>query len=708
MRAKRFVPYIPGLLHRDFKREEGSPVTPDQKTQLKQMMKKSGGMTGEKGQELGVFQRMISYDHMPIGLMREALAYKLTPAETTSINDYIELINLGLRPAEDTVFNWLRGYYGSTSSDIPPRLEEEFRYELALWQAEEHESHGRLREITSGSNDPQNEFIGRLGIHFAALQRALVNPFQIDKEAYVSPELLILMKNLGLFKLKIPKQYGGLGLNQREYDLVLRALTHSYSGTLGGVVSAHSTIGSAPLVKYGTTKQQEYYLPRIAEGDYLCAFGLTEPESGTDAMDSAGTIAKKSKDGNSWIINGRKVFITNTHRSGIMYAMAKVDDGKGEPKPTVFIIELPFRITDTKEDTLRKRQELKSQGLYISEPLDGNTIRGSNQAYMEFHDFKLPVKNNDGMNSILGGDEAIGSGAKIIFNSLNAGRAGFGTFCAEAASGAFELALIEAVQRKRFDLYGGTLADLPTVKKYLSTMAVKISALNATTELTTALIDKYPNMNIIAEAAAIKAFATEEAWDVAQTANRMLGGMGTMKGQAMELVLRDLWIPLIVEGVNEALKQHLVLVSAKPSMRDSKSIGGIYRLTKSLVHFENGGLNTLDAFWIQKETKKLSLKAKWLGFKNGDKTALKQHEIISIADRAIELYAATAVMLKLQDESISDKERAALEQFVTNVKNRSSEYPDCIADLYIDDAKIAVGEAKCRANEISSRGLKGS
>ena len=693
------LPYLPGLLHHNSKgfTDIDGDTQVDQNALVDDMMKKSGGgMLGEKGQELGIFQRAISYSYMAVKDMSAALAEKLSPEQEESIKAFNKLVGLGLRPSKTTIDNWIGGYYGAKPGDIPPTLQGIYNYEKMIWGVKEAVAKNTLE-------NPQGklkEWMDKLNVTPNTLGEALVNPFQMDEDVYISEEVLLRMKDLGLFKLKIPAQYGGLGFKQKEYDKVLRNMIHTMSGALGGIVSAHSTIGSTPLVKYGTEAQREYYLPRIAKGEGLCAFGLTEPESGTDAVDKAETTAAHSADGKDWILNGRKVFITNAHRSSLMFIMAKVDDGSGDLKPTVFIKELPFRISDTKEEIDRKRKELEKEGIYISNPLLGNTIRGSNQAYIEFHNAKIPTVNEDGIESILGGKEAIGAGAKIIFNSLNAGRAGFGTFSAEAASEAFNLALIEAVQRKRFDIYGGTLADLPKIKKFISEMAIKVSALNAATEMTTALVDKYPNMNIIAEAEAIKIFATEEAWDIVQTATKMFGGQGTMKGQAIELMFRDLWIPLIVEGVNDALRQHMVGVASRPALKDSTSLGGMVRLMKSRFHYEQGDLGFMDALRVQRATKKVSFSALNLGRKYQKQTILKQNELIKLADRIIEQYVRTSAMLKLKNPTLPLKERAALDQYVNNVQSGKREYPTWIADLYIDEAKKTVVNEKKQVKEL--------
>src|SRR3989338_10080208 len=254
-----------------------------------------------------------------------------------------------------------------------------------------------------------------------------------------------------------------------------------------------------------------------------------------------------------------------------MYMMAKTDLNQGldveAMKPTVFIVELPFRITDSKEEINKKREELAKIGMRMSLPLDLMMIRGSNQAHITFENFKIPV------NQVLGEVEG---GAKVIFNCLNKGRAGFGASSAEAARVIFEAALQHSVKREMFKAFGGKQSDLPQVKKYISHMAVTVSSLRVISDMTTALIQEHSeSMNIIAECAAIKVLATEGSWDVATHSMRLWGGTGTMRGHngGMELSFRDAWIGIIVEGVNEAMKQLVTGVGVQGVKNDADMIG---------------------------------------------------------------------------------------------------------------------------------------
>lgn len=695
------------------------------KEEIKKVLSESQDMVGDKTQQEGIFHKIFR-GYMPLDLLSN-LKTELEGERKERIDAYCHLIQIALRKNQ-TVLNSLIKGYGTNHEDIKHKQTADFEYKEEKEKLEKDEK--GVKTLLENPYPAIRCWFKELSISLSDLSTPLVNPFQIDEDAYVPPEVMKRMSSIGLFRLKVPTKYGGLGFSQKEYDLVLRTMAH-ISGTLLAIVSAHSTIGSAPLMMYGTEEQKEQYLREVAEGNYLVAFGLTEPTSGTDAIGKMKCVAKLSDDEKYWIVNGEKIYITNIHRGGLMYMMAKTDLGKGlsleEMKPTVFIVELPFRITDSVEGINRKREELVKKGIRMSNPLELMMIRGSNQAHIVFEDFKIPL------NNVLG---QIEGGSKVIFNGLNKGRAAFGASSAEGARFMFESALHRTVTREMFKAFGGKQSDLPQVKKYISKIAVTASALRAISDMTTAVIEEYGDrMNIIAECAAIKILATEGSWDAATYAMRLWGGTGTMKGHSgfMELAFRDAWIGIIVEGVNEAMKQLVTGVAVQGVKNDSDTIAkhifvlfkpfkksddqkkkrkftpdfmhsfipAIFRLIGGMTRFEFGKLSFSDALWIQFHTKLLSIKTAMLGLKYGNNMVVRQLELIRMSDIAMDLYSLACVQIKLRNKSeISKAEEEALKRFVEITKkrikndlqelkigNEDDKEDTKIADLWIKEAE---------------------
>jgi hypothetical protein len=241
-----------------------------------------------------------------------------------------------------------------------------------------------------------------------------------------------------------------------------------------------------------------------------------------------------------------------------------------------------------------------------------------------------------------------------------------------------------AVKRDMFDLYGGTQDKMPAIKKYVGEMAMKSAALDAVSELTSALIEeKGDKMNIIDISAAIKVISTEWNWDAAQLAMRIHGGAGTMRGadNGMERAFRDAWIGLIVEGVNEAMKQVVVGVGATPALETSEKLlkgqGGLsdaYSLVRGFMPrflSEKGDLDGSDARWIQSRTKELWRKSSAWGARQGTRMMSRQNELIRLSDIALDLYALAAVQLKLKrTPDLPADEKTSLQEFVTVTKRR--------------------------------------
>ncbi len=252
----------------------------------------------------------------------------------------------------------------------------------------------------------------QLGIEVEDLVKPVVDIDQIDREAYTPTEVFERMNKLGLFALKAPETLelkdglsfavGGVHLNNTEYHyLVSNHLARLNMGSLLVPVSANNSIGNNPLALYGSEAQQKKYFPKLAKSEYLAAFGLTEPGAGTDTK-RVETRAQLSPDGKKWVINGSKLFITNTQRAGVLFLVAKTSKPHEKDQYTTFLVDLPFRLTDQPKDFKAKQKALmQPEGsgyhtggqLHISDPLEMGVIRGSNQAYIALKDFEISVEN---------------------------------------------------------------------------------------------------------------------------------------------------------------------------------------------------------------------------------------------------------------------------------------------------------------------------
>ena len=654
----------------------------------------ASSMFGDKSLLEGPMQKAVSRNHCPLNSLSK-LKFEMSEKEKEELQPILDSIIIGLRKAKSTVDSKYSGY-GARDGIIPPMLKQCYDYELNLWEAEEK----KIQEYLKNPPEYFKAHLNKLGITEKELQEPIFDPHLIDVNALVPKEVYERISKLGLLKLRVPREYSGFGLNQKQYDRVLRELVRTHSGTVEAMISAHSTIGAAPLLRFGTEEQKNKYIPLVAKGEFLCVFSLTEPGSGTDADAKMTTIAKPSSDGRKYFISGAKIYATNFHRAGLMFLIAKIDDGSGILKPTAFLVELPFKITDTEEEMIRKIKELSKKDraggrIHACFPQDMMMIRGSNQAYYELDNFEVSSEN------ILG---EIGAGMLVAYGSLNEGRAAFGAACAEAAKLSLEETVIYAAQREIFDMYGGTLADLPYIKKLISEMAVNSAAINAASDMTSAIIDKFgKNSNIIAECAAIKALASKESNKIVHIATEILGGNGTMRGLGIERNFRDAWITKIVEGADPAMLQFHLGAAAKPANSGIKAIikgrnpiGAAFRLVIGMFIFETGALNVFDAFALQIKTKILGLKNGLFAMKYGNKALLQQNTVMEYADQNVKNYTHAAVLLKLKDQKnvLSKKEKIALKQCVKNSGLfNSNAYPNKIAEVYIEDARKHIKEA---------------
>ncbi len=336
------------------------------------------------------------------------------------------------------------------------------------------------------------------------------------------------LKAFGLFGLVIPEAHGGLGFGSAAYSRVLQEIAR-HDGSVALTVGAHSSIGMRGLLLFGTEAQKATWLPRLASGELIAAFCLTEPGAGSDA---AAVKTSARPEGQGWVLNGEKLWITNGGIAGFYTVFAKTpaDGGEGKAHMTAFIVprDLPGVSTGPHEDKMG--------------------IRASNTTTVHFEDVKL------GPEHVLG---EVGKGFKAAMRILNAGRSGLGGGCVGGMKRLLQLSTKQAKERRQF---GRPVAEFGLVKQKLGGMVVDAYAAEATNGLVAGLSDQgYEDYAV--ESAISKVFATEALWRAADEALQIAGGNGFMREFPYERVVRDSRINRIFEGTNEILRLFIALTA---------------------------------------------------------------------------------------------------------------------------------------------------
>lgn len=339
-----------------------------------------------------------------------------------------------------------------------------------------------------------------------------------DKTGEFPLEVFQKMAQLDLMGLPFPEEYGGGGADTISFAIVVEELSRVCAST-GITYSAHVSLGGAPINMFGTHEQKKKYLTPIARGEYFGAFGLTEPNAGSDA---GGTRTLAIKDGNEWVINGSKCYITNASYAKALALTAVTDKSKGTSGITAFIVP-------TDADGFSVVADYEKMGLHAS-----NTT----QLFME--DVRVPHEN------ILGTE---GNGFKQFLATLDGGRIGIGAMAVGIAQGAYEKALAYANERTQF---GKTLSKFQAIQFKLADMAMNIEL--ARTMVYKAAWLKDQGRKFSKEAAMGKLFASEICMRVCDQAIQIHGGNGYMKEYQVERFFRDAKLLEIGEGTSEVLR----------------------------------------------------------------------------------------------------------------------------------------------------------
>jgi acyl-CoA dehydrogenase family protein 9 len=354
----------------------------------------------------------------------------------------------------------------------------------------------------------------------------------IDRDADIPASVVEGLAGLGVLGMAAPREWGGRDFSQMGYCRIMEVIGGHCAAT-AVFVNAHHSIGIRALVLFGTPEQKERWLPALVSGEKLAAFALTEEEAGSDAS-NVQTTARPSEDGQTYLLNGSKRYITNGAIAGVLTVMARTPDPRGgNSKVTAFLVtpDMPgFEVVEARM------------------PKCG--IRGTATARLAFHDMPVPAAN------ILG---PLGKGLKIALTVLDFGRTTFGASCTGLAKVCLAAATRHAAARRQF---GRPLADLELIKKKLAYLAATAYAMEATTYQTAALIDRGAE-DYMLETAILKVFSTEALWQGVYETLQVFGGQGYFSNEPYERMMRDARINTIGEGANEVLKAFIALVGMR-------------------------------------------------------------------------------------------------------------------------------------------------
>ena len=340
---------------------------------------------------------------------------------------------------------------------------------------------------------------------------------ELDEQKRFPHETIPKLAELGLLGVPWSEEFGGAGMDYRAYSIVVEELSR-VCGTTGITVAAHTSLGTGPIYKFGTEEQRQRWVPRLAAGEMLGAFALTEPGAGSDAKMTQVTARE---DGDEWVINGTKIYCTNGSHASTVVLTARTGDGQiGDPKNiSAFVVEkgTPGFEYGTLEDKLG--------------------LRGSDTRELVFKDCRIPRENKLGEE---------GSGFKAFMKTLEAGRISIGAMAVGLAQGALDAALPYVKERKQF---GKRLIDLQPVQHQIADMAMEITAARSLVYQAAWANDHGQPFGLIASKA--KLYASEVSMRAAHKAIQVMGGVGYTREYPAERIMRDAKLCEIGEGTSE-------------------------------------------------------------------------------------------------------------------------------------------------------------
>lgn len=338
---------------------------------------------------------------------------------------------------------------------------------------------------------------------------------EIDEMERFPMETVEKLGKIGVMGIPVPTQYGGAGGDNLMYSIAVEELSRCCA-TTGVVVSAHTSLCVAPILEHGTEEQKMKYIPKLASGEWIGAFGLTEPNAGTDAAMQQTTAVL---DGDHYVLNGTKIFITNANYASVFVVFAMTDKSKGNKGISAFIVEKDF------------------PGFSIGKKEKKLGIRGSATAELIFENCIVPKEN-------LLGEE--GKGFAIAMKTLDGGRVGIASQALGIAQGAMDETVKYTKERKQF---GRSIAQFQNTQFRMAELETKVQASRLLVR--SAAFKKDQHVPFSADAAMAKLFAAETAMEVTTKAVQFHGGYGYTRDYPVERMMRDAKITEIYEGTSE-------------------------------------------------------------------------------------------------------------------------------------------------------------